>query len=81
MRMLYYFQDKTKEKSSSDKYIGYSSTEETDEDDLAVLGQFVVQYDVERSNNGEVLVSVFLHLFIISRYTVCFIGRSVASSC
>lgn len=66
MRMLYYFQDKTKEKSSSDKYIGYSSTEETDEDDLAVLGQFVVQYDVERSNNGEVLVSVFLHLFIIS---------------
>ncbi|XP_052747597.1 inter-alpha-trypsin inhibitor heavy chain H4 isoform X7 [Bicyclus anynana] len=63
-RLAAIYVEKTKEKSSSEKFIGYSSDEDEQEsEDGKVLGQFVVQYDVERNNNGEILVNdgYFVH--------------------
>ncbi|XP_069354287.1 inter-alpha-trypsin inhibitor heavy chain H4-like isoform X5 [Maniola hyperantus] len=83
-RLAQIYADKTKQKSSSDKYIGYSSVEEESDDDVTVLGQFVVQYDVERTNNGEILVNdgYFVHFMAptslppLSKYVVFVLDTS-----
>nr|XP_034824157.1 inter-alpha-trypsin inhibitor heavy chain H6-like [Maniola hyperantus] len=53
-----------KSKKSSDPDIGYDSAEE-DNDKEGLLGQFVVQYDVDQPKNGEILVNdgYFVHFF------------------
>ncbi|XP_039745147.1 inter-alpha-trypsin inhibitor heavy chain H4-like isoform X14 [Pararge aegeria] len=83
-RLAAIYVDKTKEKSSSEKYIGYSSDEEEDDDDNTVLGQFVVQYDVDRTDNNEILVNdgYFVHLLAptsltpLSKYVVFVLDTS-----
>ncbi|XP_045761371.1 inter-alpha-trypsin inhibitor heavy chain H4-like isoform X13 [Maniola jurtina] len=83
-RLAQIYAEKTKQKSSSEKYIGYSSTEEENDEDATVLGQFVVQYDVERTNNGEILVNdgYFVHFMAptslppLSKYVVFVLDTS-----
>ncbi|XP_052737228.1 inter-alpha-trypsin inhibitor heavy chain H4 isoform X2 [Bicyclus anynana] len=62
-RLAEVYERKSKDKNSMEKFIGYSSDEDESEREGSTLGQFVVQYDVERSNNGEVLVNdgYFVH--------------------
>ncbi|RVE43998.1 hypothetical protein evm_011353 [Chilo suppressalis] len=67
-RLIEIYKEKSKEsRSSSHSYsFGYSQSEDDDKDDTSgVLGQFVVQYDVERSKEGEILVNdgYFVHFF------------------
>ncbi|XP_039745524.1 inter-alpha-trypsin inhibitor heavy chain H3-like [Pararge aegeria] len=61
-RLAEVYELKSKRKDSVEKYIGYSSDEE-EEVNKGVLGQFVVQYDVQQSNKGEILVNdgYFVH--------------------
>ncbi|XP_052747543.1 inter-alpha-trypsin inhibitor heavy chain H3-like [Bicyclus anynana] len=54
-RLAEIYEQKLKERNSFEYHIGYDHKKENDHDDI-VLGQFVIQYDVEQSNKGEILV-------------------------
>ncbi|XP_053601011.1 inter-alpha-trypsin inhibitor heavy chain H4-like isoform X4 [Plodia interpunctella] len=65
-RLIALYMDKTKESRSSGRtYHFYSVPEEKAPESDGTLGQFVVQYDVDRPKNGEVLVNdgYFVHFF------------------
>lgn len=55
MLILFYLQEKSKE-SQHDFYQPHSEHNPND----GVLGQFVVQYDVDRPKDGEILVRFLL---------------------
>ncbi|XP_045761388.1 inter-alpha-trypsin inhibitor heavy chain H6-like isoform X2 [Maniola jurtina] len=64
-RLAEIYAEKSKKSSDPDSYnIGYDSSEEENEN-VGLLGQFVVQYDVVQPKNGEILVNdgYFVHFF------------------
>ncbi|XP_052747413.1 inter-alpha-trypsin inhibitor heavy chain H4 isoform X2 [Bicyclus anynana] len=64
-RLAQVYAEKTKLSADADfADIGYNSEEE-DSKDEGLLGQFIVQYDVDQPKNGEVLVNdgYFVHFF------------------
>ncbi|CAG9782857.1 unnamed protein product [Diatraea saccharalis] len=67
-RLIEIYREKSKEtRANSHSYsFGYNPSEDDDNKDTdGVLGQFVVQYDVERPKNGEILVNdgYFVHFY------------------
>nr|XP_034824155.1 inter-alpha-trypsin inhibitor heavy chain H4-like [Maniola hyperantus] len=64
-RLAEIYAEKSKKSSDPDSYnIGYDSGEEVNEN-VGLLGQFVVQYNVVQPKNGEILVNdgYFVHFF------------------
>ncbi|XP_039765734.1 inter-alpha-trypsin inhibitor heavy chain H4-like isoform X2 [Pararge aegeria] len=64
-RLAEIYVEKTKEKAPSNSYIARGGDNKGNKQDSTVLGQFVVQYDVERSNDGEIFINngYFVHFF------------------
>ncbi|CAH0722782.1 unnamed protein product, partial [Brenthis ino] len=79
-RLIRIYADKTKQSASHNWY----GDVEEDNDKEGTIGQFVVQYDVERPENGEVLVNdgYFVHFFApqtltpLSKYVVFVLDTS-----
>ncbi|XP_045761175.1 inter-alpha-trypsin inhibitor heavy chain H4-like [Maniola jurtina] len=79
-RLAEIYVEKTKEKSSP----GRNTSDKENKRDSTALGQFVVQYDVEQSNNGEIFVNegYFGHFFApsslypLSKYVVFVLDTS-----
>ncbi|XP_045761385.1 inter-alpha-trypsin inhibitor heavy chain H6-like isoform X2 [Maniola jurtina] len=64
-RLAEIYAKKSKQSSDPESFnIGYDSTEDVNEN-VGLLGQFVVQYDVDQPKNGEILVNdgYFVHFF------------------